>query len=121
MTVLSTNNAAFISGEEVAGPGQTKRRQPRQIAVGEGMLVTRQDFTWRGELYRAGVTRIAPDHIAAEQFPGFFTPAWREDRSPEILRFLEGRVGQLERRIHDAGASWHLPKREPTGNESWRL
>jgi hypothetical protein len=122
MTTWSLDNAAFVQGEEVAGPGQTQRRQPRQIARGEGMLVTRESFTWRGELYQAGITRVAPDADAAEEFPGFFTPAWGQDRSPEVLRFLKGRVGRLNRRIRRGGVpSWHLPEREPTGKESWRL
>jgi hypothetical protein len=117
----STANAPFIQGEEVSGPRPTRRRQPRRVVLGEGMLVVRESFEWRGELYQEGRTRVAPDHIAAVEFPGAFAPAWSEDQTPEVLRFLEGRVGQLERRIRHAGDSWRLPEREPMGNESWRL
>jgi hypothetical protein len=88
MTVLSTDTPAFVSGE-VAGPSETKRRQPRQVLRGEGMLVVRESFDFEGQLYQAGRTRVAPDHEAAVKFPAQFLPAWRQDTSPEIMRFID--------------------------------
>ena len=136
MTTWSLDNAAFVQGEEVAGPGQTERRQPRQVARGEGMLAVTKSFRWNGETFTAGRTRVVPDHPAALLHRTHFTAAWPGDSSPEVLRFLRLPLDGTDRSpvsrprtplfgldysASKGRESWRLPEREPTGNESWRL
>jgi hypothetical protein len=100
----------------------------RRVTSGEGMLTPRTSFTWGGDLYEAGRTRVAPDHpVTASNFAGLFKPAYAKESGREILRFLERRrVERIDTRHprragHDylGRSNWRL---EPIpGRESWRL
>jgi hypothetical protein len=122
----SSANAPFVQGEEVSGPRPTRRRQAHQVLRGEGMVSPVESFEFEGEIYRAGRTRCAPDHRAVERFPHLFRPAWSEDASPEIVRFLDfaidaidrGRVCQPRPALFGLDSPVHT---EPKGHESWRL
>ncbi len=74
-------------GEEVGMSGRRRHR----ILAGSGMLAVRQSFTFDGERYKAGLTRIAPDHSAAQAHPDKLGPANPKEDGFEVLRWLEWR------------------------------
>jgi hypothetical protein len=90
---------------EVSGPSRCGRRR---VLAGEGMLTPTRDFTWRGERFRARVTRVSPDHeVAKSRHAQLLTPAYAKESGHEVLRFLERICGER---------SGHRGRREP-----WRL
>jgi hypothetical protein len=113
---------SFTTYQEVATDGRARRRK----LAGEGMLMVQKSFTWRGERYKAGVTRVSPDHpVCDSQHGNLLTPAYDRESSPAVLRFLERRIAQQSppaawgRRGEFwrlGGKSWRLPARQ-----SWRL
>jgi hypothetical protein len=112
--------------EETSGLSPTRRHQRRMVARGEGMVSPVESFEFEGEIYRAGRTRCVPDHRAVERFPHLFRPAWSEDASPEIVRFLDYAIDSIDRgRVRQPRpALFGLDEpqyTEPTGKESWRL
>jgi hypothetical protein len=78
-----------ITGIEVGIDG----RRRRNVIGGEGMLTPERTFTWDGIVFKAKVTRVAPDHpVTATKFVDLLKPAYDKESSPEVLRFLERRL-----------------------------
>jgi transcriptional regulator with XRE-family HTH domain len=107
---------SFTTHHEISGPGRFARRR---TLAGEGMLTPNRDFVWRGELFRAGVTRVAPDHeVAKSEHAPLLIPAYQRESGHEILRFLQRTRGQQARPRTRRQAS---DQRWRVGGESWRL
>jgi hypothetical protein len=110
-----------MRGIEIA----VSRGRRRNVMGGEGMLTPKSNFTWGGELYEAGRTRVTPDHpVTASNFAGLLKPAYAKESSHEVLRFLERRVAERKgtrRPSNDylGRANWLLD--HPPGHEPWRL
>lgn len=96
---------------EVADATRARRRR----LAGEGMLVVRRSFTWRGEPYKAGVTRVTPDHpVCQSEHAGLLQPARKNEASPAVLRFMRRRA-EGTRPAYRRADYWRL------GPEAWRL
>jgi hypothetical protein len=68
-------------------------RRRRNVIGGEGMLTPERTFTWDGIVFKAKVTRVAPDHPVAEsEFADLLRPAYAKDATPQVMRFLERRL-----------------------------
>ena len=107
---------SFTTYQEVTVDGRAGRRR---VVAGEGMLVVQKSFTWQGERYRAGITRVSPDHpVCQSEHADLLKPAYERESSPAVLRFLERRLAQRSRpaRRRLGGESWRLRARQ-----SWRL
>jgi hypothetical protein len=107
---------SFTTCQEVTVDGRAGRRR---VVAGEGMLVVRKSFTWQGERYRAGITRVSPDHpVCDSEHADLLKPAYERESSPTVLRFLERRLAEQSRpaRRRLGGESWRLHARQ-----SWRL
>ena len=115
---------SFTTYQEVTVDGRAGRRK---VVAGEGMLVVQKSFTWQGERYRAGITRVSPDHpVCDSEYAELLKPAYERESSPVVLRFLERQLAQRSRPAHRRpsgellwrlrGESWRLPARQ-----SWRL
>src|SRR4051794_782062 len=77
---------SFTTHEEIAADGRAGRRN---VVAGEGMLVVRKSFTWRGERYKASVTRVSPHHAVCDsEYADLLKPAYERESSPAVLRFL---------------------------------
>jgi hypothetical protein len=106
---------SFTTYQEVPVNGRDGRRK---VIAGEGMLVAQKGFTWQGERYKAGVTRVSPDHAVCDsEHADLLKPAYERECSPVVLRFLERRLAERSRpaRRRPGGEHWRL------GSESWRL
>jgi hypothetical protein len=74
-------------------------RRPHRVMGGEGMLTPSRDFTWRGERFRAGSDRVAPDHpLARSELARLLEPACEREASPSVARFLERQIAQARAR-----------------------
>jgi hypothetical protein len=107
---------SFTPYQEITADGRAGRRN---VVAGEGMLVVRKSFTWQGERYQAGVTRVSPDHpVCDSEHADLLKPAYERESSPTVLRFLERRLAERSRpaRRRPGGESWRLSPRQ-----SWRL
>jgi hypothetical protein len=107
---------SFTTYQEVTIDGRAGRRR---VVAGEGMLVVQKSFTWQGERYRAGITRVSPDHpVCQSEYADLLEPAYERESSPAVLRFLERRLAERSRpaRRRPGGESWRLRARQ-----SWRL
>ena len=107
---------SFTTYQEVTVDGRAGRRK---VVAGEGMLVVQKSFTCQGERYRAGITRVSPDHpVCDSKHAALLKPAYERDSSPAVLRFLERRLAERSRpaRRRPGGESWRLRTRQ-----SWRL
>jgi hypothetical protein len=114
-------SAAFHSFEEV---DNGRRRSPLSIANGENRLTPARSFVFKGEHYRAGVTRVSPDHeVCSSEFARLLTPAYSKEASIPILEFLKRvRGGRGQRRATNRHTpAWRLPDRASTNDQSWRL
>jgi hypothetical protein len=69
-----------------------------RVSAGGGMLTSVKTFKWRGELYEAGTTRVAPIADVARHGPvHLLRPAWGQDPDPEIRAFVERTgIGKFE-------------------------
>jgi hypothetical protein len=115
------DGARVVSGSEI-GLGLKSRAARRKIIAGEGMLVANKSFTWEGERYRAGITRVSPDHpVCDSQYANLLKPAYDGESSLAVLRFLERRRAEQPRpcpgseRWRLGAPYWRLRRR------SWRL
>jgi hypothetical protein len=107
---------SFTTYQEVTAEGRAGRRN---VVAGEGTLVVQKNFTWQGERYRAGITRVSPDHpVCDSEYAALLKPAYERESSPAVLRFLERRLADPSRpaRRRPGGESWRLSPRQ-----SWRL
>jgi hypothetical protein len=96
MSTWTPAQTAFVSYEEVAGP-RGRSRSVRRIIEGQGKLTPERDFTWRGNVYRAGITRVAPDaDVARSEFAHLLTPAFAKEDGPPVIDFLERVRGRKE-------------------------
>jgi transcriptional regulator with XRE-family HTH domain len=79
----------------VAGP----RPGGRRVLAGEGMLEVRETFIWRGETFKAGLTRVHPDHeVCFSEHAGKLGPAYDKESGHAVLAFLERtRSGRRQR------------------------
>jgi hypothetical protein len=105
------------------------RRTKRRVAEGQGMLTPSRTFTWRGETYKAGVSRVAPDAgVASSEFAHLLTPAYEKEDGHAILEWLERNRGrkQGQRRAttgrgHSPHDFWRLDSKDADSDPSWRL
>ena len=68
-------------------------RRRRNVLAGEGMLTPQRTFTWDGIVFKAKVTRVAPDHpVVQSEFADLLKPAYDKDATPEVMRFLQRRL-----------------------------
>jgi hypothetical protein len=88
----------------------TMGRRRRNVIAGEGMLTPERTFTWDGIVFKAKVTRIAPDHPVAEsEFADWLRPAYDKDATVEVMRFLERRLAErTATRREDGRPHWWL-------------
>jgi hypothetical protein len=124
MNKWTSGQAAFHSYQEVHGP-PGRRRSRRNIAEGEGMLVAERDFTFQGERYRAGVSRVAPDAaIAQSEYARWLVPAYSKEAGLPVLQWLERqlhqRTGGRRCRTTSGRDYWRLSDR-PSSSQGWRL
>jgi hypothetical protein len=96
---------SFANCQEIAAESRAGRRK---VVAGEGMLVVRKSFTWQGERYKAGVTRVSPQHAVCDsEYADLLKPAYERESSPAVLRFLERLLverSRLARRRRGRGA-----------------
>ena len=96
----------------------SNRAGRRKVVTGEGMLVATQTFTWQGARYKAGITRVSPDHpVCASRHAALLKPAYERESSPLILRFLERQRAQASQASGECRGS----ERRRLGTPYWRL
>jgi len=83
------------------------------------MLTPTRSFTWRGETFKAGTTRVAPDHpVAGSEHAHLLEPAYGKESGNEILRFLE-RMAATPAGRPTVRKPWHVERPKPS--KRWRL
>jgi hypothetical protein len=79
---------------------------------------------FKGEHYRAGITRVSADHeVCSSEFAPLLTPAYSKEASIPILEFLKRVRGAPGRRraANRNTPAWRLPDRARTNDRPWRL
>ncbi len=101
------------------------------MLTGEGMLLVDKSFTWRGDVYKAGSTRVSPDHPVTEsEFADCLKPAYDQDATVGVMRWLERRLAAqttayeprqrgVARSKYIGAPYWRLAP--IPGRERWRL
>jgi hypothetical protein len=97
-------------------------RRGYRVTRGEGMLTPSRDFTWRGERFRAGFERVAPDHpVARSELARLLEPAYEREASPPVAQFLERQIAHA-RAEHPRRPRLPGKRLPPTpARRSWRL
>jgi hypothetical protein len=105
---------SYAQTEKAASRG---RRSKRRVAEGQGMLTPERTFTWRGDVYGAGITRVAPDaDVARSEYAHLLTPAFAKEDGLPIIEFLERVRGRKEQRRASI-----VPNRNKSPHDYWRL
>jgi hypothetical protein len=88
-----------------------------RVVNGAGMLTPSTDFTWRGELFRAGVSRVSPLHEICRdpKAAAMLVPCWSQETDERVLEVLwrTGRTWEPVGQTRTEPAPTAPPRRTP--------
>jgi hypothetical protein len=114
MSTKMTNPPEPERTETVAHGSARPRVLRGKVLVGAGMLEPTRTFTWRGENFTAGKTRVAPEHpVCASEAAALLVPCWSKEDDPRVLEVYERATG----RRWDATSRASAPTRTTAGAE----